>query len=119
LEQFKFDLCLFVGAKVFCVVYIDDLIFRSKGTVAINGSAMQLCELGVGLEQENDDTGFLEVTLERDPETGLLEMQQTGLIKCIIKALRLDDGAKEKLTPSESKPFVNNVNGEIASGALS
>jgi hypothetical protein len=77
----------------------------------INDSAMQLHELGVDLKQENDATGFLGVTLERDPETGLLEMKQTGLIKCIIKALGLDD--------SRSKPLVKNVNGKLASGALS
>ena len=27
LEQSKFDFCLFVGTKVICVVYVDDLIF--------------------------------------------------------------------------------------------
>ncbi len=66
----------------------------------INDSAMQLRDLGVNLEQEDDAAGFLGVTLERDPETSLLEMKQTGLIKCIIEALGLDDGAKEKFTPS-------------------
>jgi hypothetical protein len=49
----------------------------------------------------------------------LLEMKQTGLIKRIIKALRLDDGAKGKFTPSESKPLVKDVNGDLASGAFS
>ncbi len=53
---------------------------------------MQLRELGVDLEQEDDAAGFLGVTLERDTETNLLEMKQTGLIKRVIKALGLDDG---------------------------
>jgi hypothetical protein len=66
---------------VICIVYVDDIIFRSKDTEDINSSAMQLCELGVNLEQENDAAGLLGVTLEWDPETGLLEMKQTGLIK--------------------------------------
>jgi hypothetical protein len=110
LEQSKFDPCLFVGEKVICVVYVDDLIFWSKDTVAINDSAMQLRELGVDLEQEYDTAGFLGVTLERDPETSLLEMKQTGLIKRIIEALGLDDGAKGKFTPSESKPLVKDIN---------
>jgi hypothetical protein len=119
LEQSKFDPCLFVGEKVICVVYVDDLIFWSKDTVAINDSAMQLRKLGVDLEQEDDAAGFLGVTLERDPETSLLEMKQTGLIKCIIEALGLDDGAKGKFTPSESKPLVKDINGDLASGAFS
>ena len=78
--------------------------------MAINDSAMQLREFGVDLEQEDDAAGFLGVTLERDPETSLLKMKQTGLIKRIIKALGLDDGAKGKFTPSESKPLVKDVN---------
>ena len=64
LEQSKFDPCLFVGEKLICVVYVDDLIFWSKDTVAINDSAMQLRELGVDLEQEDDAAGFLGVTLD-------------------------------------------------------
>jgi hypothetical protein len=119
LEQSNFDPCLFVGTKVICVVYVDDLIFWSKDTLVINDSAMQLRELGVDLKQEDDAAGFLGVMLERDSETGLLEMKQTGLIKRIIKALGLDNGAKGKFTLSESKPLVKDVNGDLASGAFS
>ncbi len=46
-------------------------------------------------------------------------MKQTELIKRIIKAFGLDDGAKGKFTPSESKPMVKDVNGDLASGAFS
>jgi len=119
LEQSKFDPCLFVGTKVICVVYVDDLIIWSKDTLAINDSAMQLRDLGMDLEQEDDAAGFLGVTLEQDPEMSLLEMKQTGLIKRIIEALGLDDGAKGKFIPSESKPLVKDINGELASGAFS
>ena len=77
-------------------------------------------ELGVDLKQEDDATEFLGVTLERNPETNLLEIKQTGLIKRVIKALGLDDGiVKEKYTPSESKPLVKNLHGEAASRAFS
>jgi hypothetical protein len=81
LEQSKCDPCLFVGIKVIWVVYVDKLIFWSKVTIEINNSAMQLHELGIGLEQDNDAAGFLGVILERDPETGLLGMKQTRQIK--------------------------------------
>jgi hypothetical protein len=81
--------------------------------LAINNSAMQLRELGVDLKQEDDTTGFLGVTLQRDPETSLLEMKQTGLIKRIIEALGFDDGAKGKFTPPESKPLVKDINGDL------
>ncbi len=80
---------------------------------------MQLCELGVDLEQQDDAAGFLGVTLERDPETYLLEMKQTGLIKQVIEALSLDNGlVKGKYTPSESKSLIKDLNGEPASGAF-
>jgi hypothetical protein len=64
LEQSILILVFFVGTKVICVVYVDDLIFWSKDTLAINDSAMQLRELGVDLEQEDDTAGFLGVMLE-------------------------------------------------------
>ncbi len=103
-----------------CVVYVKDITFWSKDTEDINSSAMQLHELGVDLEQEDDAAGFLGVTLEWDPETGLLKMKQTGLIKQVIKALGLDNGlVKGKYTPSESKQLVKNLNSEAASGAFS
>jgi hypothetical protein len=70
LKQSKFDPCLFVGTKVICIVYFDDIIFWSKDTGDINSSAMQLHEFGVDLEQKDCAAGFLGVTLERYPETG-------------------------------------------------
>ena len=42
-----------------------------------------------------------------------------GMIKRIIEALELDDGAKGKFIPSESKPLVKDTNGDLASGAFS
>ncbi len=87
--------------------------------MAINESPIKLRDLGVDLEQEDDAAGFLGVTLEQDPETSLLKMKQTGLIKRIIETLGLDDGAKGKFTLLESKPLVKDVNGDLASGAFS
>jgi hypothetical protein len=40
----------------------------------INRVAMELCKLGVALEQEDDAAGFLRVKMERDSNTGLLKM---------------------------------------------
>ena len=44
----------------------------------INRIVMELCKLRVALEQEDDAAGFLGVKIERDSNTGLLEMKQTG-----------------------------------------
>jgi hypothetical protein len=86
----------------------------------IDNLAMQLRELGVDLKQEDNAAGFLGVTLERDPETNLLEMKQIRLIKRVIEALGLDDGlVKGKHTPSESNPLIKDLDGEAANGAFS
>jgi hypothetical protein len=53
--------------------------------------------------------------LERDKNTGLLEMKQTGLIDRVIEALDLDDGyARVKHTPADIKPLVNDADGAPA-----
>jgi hypothetical protein len=39
-----------------------------QNTADIDSSAMQLCELGINLKQEDDATEFLGVTLERNPK---------------------------------------------------
>ncbi len=102
------------------MVYVDNLIFWSKELPLINRVAMELCELGVDLEQEDNAAGFLGVTLDCDASSGLLEMRQTGLIQRVITALGLDDGyAKGKHTPAESKPLVKDADGEGAHGGFS
>jgi hypothetical protein len=73
------SLCL-NQSDLFCL-YDVDIFFWITNTVDINSSAMQLRELEIDLEKEDDVARFLGVTLEWDPETGLLEMKQTGLIK--------------------------------------
>ncbi len=76
--------------------------------------------MGVDLEQEDSEAGFLGVTLDHDAPTGLLDMKQTGLIKRVIKALGLDDGyAKGKHTPVESKSLVKDADGEGVHGGFS
>jgi hypothetical protein len=60
MEQFKFDPCLFVGTKVICVVYVDNIIFWSKNTEDINCSAMQMRKLGVDVDRMTTPQGFLE-----------------------------------------------------------
>ncbi len=81
LKQSRFDPCLFIGPDVMCVAYVDDLIFWSHDVANINRVVMELCKLEVVLEQKDDAAGFLGVKMERDSNTGLLEMKQTGLIE--------------------------------------
>ena len=41
--------CLFIGDKVVCIVYFDDLIFWANFESNIHDLAMKLCDLGVDL----------------------------------------------------------------------
>jgi hypothetical protein len=75
LMQSKFDPCLFIGPDVMCIVYVNDLIFWSRNVVNIDRVAIELCKLGVALEQEDNAAGFLGVSMQRDSNTGLLELK--------------------------------------------
>jgi hypothetical protein len=120
LKQSRFDPCLFIGPDVMCIVYVDKLIFWSCNVAKIDRVAMELCKLGVALEQEDDAAGFLGVEMECDSNTGLLEMKQTGLIERVVEALGLDDGyARGKHMPAETKPLVKNEDGVAAAEGFS
>ena len=119
--QSKLDPCLFVGEKVICISYVDDLIFWACNEKDIHHTAMKLREVGVDLEQqETDAAGFLGIWMERDPDSGLLEMKQEGLTLCIIEAMGLDVGTvTPKWTPAETAPLVKDSERAPATGAFS
>ena len=117
MKQSELDPCLFIGEKVICIVYVDDLLFWAKEDDDINTLAFGLRDLGVDLEEEHDAAGFLGVSLESDPVTNKLEMRQDGLIERCIEAVGLDDGnATVKWTPCSSKPLIRDDDGEPARG---
>ena len=75
MSQSKLDPCLFIGEKVICICYVDDLLIRLKDETYISEVAVLLCHSCVDLEQEDDAAGFLQVIIEHN-ESGLLEMKQ-------------------------------------------
>ena len=88
-EVLKLDPCLFVGDKVICLCYVDDISFGSSDIAFTNKLAAKLCAKELFLEQEDDTAGFLGVCLHKNGQ-GLIEMKQTGLIDCDIEILGLD-----------------------------
>ena len=84
LKQSTLDPCLFVGDKVICVIHVDDSLFWAKCEKDIAEVTERLRGEGVQLQPEDDTAGFLGIDLRRDPETGFIEMTQTGLIDRII-----------------------------------
>ncbi len=112
MQQTNFDPCLFVGESVMCICYVDDLIFWALDDSKIDILANNLIEVGVDLEEEDDAAGFLGNQMQRDSQTGLLELTQTGLIDRVLETLGLDDGSTRcKWTPAEAKPLVKDEDG--------
>ena len=112
LKQSKLDPCLFIGNKVICIVYVDDLLFWSPKEEFINELAEQLRAEEIELEEEGDAAGFLGVQLRRDETTGYIYMTQEGLAKRIVEALGFDvNVTKPKGTPAERKPLIKDENG--------
>ncbi len=96
------------------------LDFWTLDDAEIDILANNLIAVGVDLEEEDDAAGFLGVQLQSDPEMGLLELTQTGLIDHMLKTLGLDDGtACCKWTPAEAKPLVNDKDGPPMTGDFS
>ena len=120
MEQSTFDPCLFMGERVMCICYVDDLIFWALDESDIDKLADQLISAGVSLEQESNAAGFLGVRMEIDKTTGLMELKQTGLIDRVIETLGLDIGTTSgKFTPAEAKPLVKDIAGDPALGDFS
>ena len=120
LKQSTLDPCLFVGDKVICVAYVDDYLFWSRDESDISAVTDQLRDLGVQLQPEDDTAGFLGIDINRDPNTGTIEMTQTGLIDRVLVALGLDHGkVKAKWTPADGSPLVKDSEGAPAKGEFS
>ena len=103
------DPLLFIGDKFICIVYVDCLIFWAKDESDIHDLEMIIFDLGVDLEQEDDSTVFLGVNLERNEETGKLNMKQPVLIDRVISDVVIDkDMAKGKYTPAGYLSSVKN-----------
>ena len=72
LKQSNFNPCHFVGEKITCILYVNNLIFWDWNEDDIHNLAMHLRELGFDLEQEDDAAKFLEVDLEQERDTVLI-----------------------------------------------
>ena len=116
------DPCLFVGADVIAVVYVDDILFFAKSDNKIQDVIDKLKTAGVAIRREGSAEGFLGVDISRSVSpTGSPEItfRQTGLTKRIIAALGLDSTlSKSHRTPAETSPLPKDVDGELAAGHI-
>ena len=90
-----------------------------KNQSDIHDLSIKLRELGVGLEQEDNASGYLGVILEHETKTELLETNKSDMVECLIEAVGLDDGTNHgKYTPSEASPLVKDEEGKQESGTF-
>ena len=61
--QSNLDSCIFISDKFICILYVDDLIFCYKDKSCIRYLAMILHDIGIDIEQKEDDYEFLGVNL--------------------------------------------------------
>ena len=107
--QSRYDPCLFSSGKVICLCYVDDCIFYSRAEDDIWDVISDLKEpknkehLTMKLAQESDIAGFLGIDI-RKHDNGTIELVQSGLIKRILRVMKLEDSAG-KPTPAASKPL--------------
>ncbi len=69
LKQTQLDPCLFIGKRVICIEYVDDLLFWALKEEYIYDFGEQLRAEEVELEEEGDAAGFLGVQIQQDDVT--------------------------------------------------
>jgi hypothetical protein len=117
LSQSDLDPCLFIGATVIVVIYVDDVLLYSKNEADINRVLDGLKKDGVSIRREGTAEGFLGVDLIRSGST--ITLLQTGLIKRIISAVGLCSSNSTAIsTPAEASPLPKDSEGAPASGSF-
>ena len=113
--QSQYDPCLFATESVICLCYVDDCIFYSQSEndfweiIGDLRSPKKADHLTMKLEQESDIAGFLGIDI-RKYEDGTMELVQSGLIKRILKVMKMEDSAA-KPTPAALKPLGKDEDG--------
>lgn len=117
LKQSDNDPCLFIGKEVLAVIYVDDVLFYSKSTIAIDNIIDSLRDKhDIAIRKEGDADGFLGVNVARCADNKLV-LTQTGLTERIVKALGLCSSHSTSIgTPAETAPLPKDAAGPAAIG---
>ena len=106
----KVDQCLFINhdKKIFCLVYIDDVVRVAPDRQWID-KVLESLKDEFEMTVEGDVTAFLGIQFKRLSGREI-EMQQIGLIERVLKATGLQDCNPDK-TPTSQKPLGTDKNG--------
>ena len=121
LIQSDHDPCLFIGAKVTVIVYVDDILFFAENDDDINIVIANLQKQDIQIRREGTAEGFLGVAVERYQEDGKLKIKltQEGLAKRVVEALGLCNNYSTKMsTPAEAGPLPKDTDGDPPAGTF-
>ncbi|KAL7481006.1 hypothetical protein ACHAW6_006687 [Cyclotella cf. meneghiniana] len=100
MQKSAFDCCPFIGTKVMCVCYVDDLNFWTPDESKIEEPRHQLISVGILIEEESNAAGsFGQAGLITDRGSKVGHLYTSG-----------------KLTPAEAKPLLKDAGGDPVLG---
>ena len=106
----KVDQCLFINddKKIFCLVYIDNVVWVAPDRQWID-KVLELLKDEFEMTVEGDVMAFLGIQFKRLSGREI-EMQQIGLIERVLKATGIQDCNPDKM-PASQKPLGTDKNG--------
>ena len=104
------DNCLFANGEVRVLFWVDDCIFYSNNSKAIDNVIDNLKDEFL-LEKEDGMAVFLRLIIHRDTLNKTVTLTQEHLIDRIIHAMQLED-CNPNFTPAYKIPLCKDLNGE-------
>eukprot|EP00978_Attheya_sp_CCMP212_P037949 scaffold183254_cov63-Attheya_sp.AAC.3 len=102
------DECVYIRRNVIFLVYVDDGIFTSPDSEAINKAIEEIKELGLDIDDQGDIEDYLGVNVERVGDTFVLTQPQ--LIDQIIEDLALEGSRPKPIPALSTRPLIRDEN---------
>jgi histone deacetylase 1/2 len=103
------DPCLFIHKKMIALCYVDDLLLFARSLPVIDAMLDDL-EQDYALTRESEVSAFLGIQINSKNE-GEIELTQTGLIKRILEATKMED-CNAIDTPATAQPLGTDADGK-------
>eukprot|EP00978_Attheya_sp_CCMP212_P023502 scaffold72215_cov47-Attheya_sp.AAC.2 len=99
---------VYIRQNVIFLVYVDDGIFASPDSEAINKAIEEIKALGLDIDDQGDIEDYLGVNVERVGDTFVLTQLQ--LINQIIEDLALEGSRPKPITALSTRPLIRDKN---------
>jgi hypothetical protein len=99
---------VYIRRNVIFLVYVDDGIFASPDSEAINKAIEEIKELGLDIDDQGDIEDYLGVNVERVGDTFVLTQPQ--LIDQIIEDLALEGSRPKPIPALSTRPLIRDEN---------